>query len=177
MSHRLSFQPDTQAAKALLAWHAELEPGPRARLRRASTPTDVVFEPKFHELLHHLADLHPELDRADRREALAAVAGLASRVREHVPGRSLAGQLGVPAARKGGAAQPPLSPLRFRRLLTLDRLEDRYLALGRVIRRLDGRVNLLSLADSVLSWNDHTRQQWAYDYYQPSAAAQENEET
>jgi len=175
MSQRLS----PQARQVLLDWYRQLqdEPGPRARLRRASTPTDVMFEPKFHELFHRLVALQPGLDRSDQREALAAVAGLASRVREHVPGRSFAGQLGAPAERKGGAAQAPLSPLRFRRLLALNGLEDRYLALGRVLRLLDGRVNLLSLADSVLSWNDQTRQQWAYDYYQPSAAAQDNEET
>ncbi|HEY2737734.1 MAG TPA: type I-E CRISPR-associated protein Cse2/CasB, partial [Thermoanaerobaculia bacterium] len=130
MSDRLSFRHDPQARQALLDWHRQLqdEPGPRARLRRASTPTEVVFEPKFHELFHRLAALHPELDRADKREALAAVAGLASRVREHVPGRSIAGQLGAPAARKGGAAQAPLSALRFRRLLTLVDLEERYTA-------------------------------------------------
>src|SRR6266545_756311 len=166
MSHRLS----PQARQALLDWHRDLleEPGPRARLRRASTPTDVVFEPKYHELYHRLVALHPDFERAEKREALAAVAGLAARVRQHVPGRSVAGQLGAPAARKGGAAQAPLSPLRFRRLLTLDGLEERYIALGRVLHLLDGRVNLVSLADSVLSWDAGTRQQWAYDYYQPS---------
>lgn len=177
MSDRLSFWHDPQDRRVLLDWHGELqnEPGPRARLRRAATPTEVVFEPKFHELFHRLAALHPELDRAEKREALAAVAGLAARVREHVPGRSFAGQLGAPAARKGGAAQAPLSPLRFRRLLTVDGLEERYAALGRVLHLLEGRVNLLSLADSVLYWDPNTRQQWAYDYYQPPAPALEHE--
>lgn len=175
MIDRLSFQHDPQARQALIDWHRGLqeEPGPRARLRRASTPTEVVFEPKFHELFHRLAVLYPDLDRADRREALAAVAGLVSRVREHVPGRSIGRQLGAPAERKGGAAQAPLSPLRFRRLLTLEDLGERYTALSRVIRLLDGKVNLLSLADSVLNWSPSVRQQWAYDYYQPSSAAAE----
>jgi CRISPR system Cascade subunit CasB len=113
--------------------------------------------------------LRPELRSDDPRvrRNLAALAGLAARVREHIAGMPLARQMGTSGARQG-AAKPAVSEHRFRRLLTTASLEDRYAQLSRVIHLLGDRVDLLSLADAIYDWDDDPdlRQHWAYDYYQ-----------
>lgn len=168
MTRSLSFLKDP-AREKLLRWHESLKEdrGARARLRRAPTPLEVVFEPAFYRLLSSLAPAL-DLDAASEREALAAVAGLAARVEEHLPDASLATQMGRPREKRQGAA--PVSELRFRRLLTLDDPVERFSHLSRIVDLLDRRLNLLSLADAAYRWGPTTRQQWAYDYYQAAPA-------
>ena len=165
------------AGRTLVDWFHQLDEnrGARARLRRAVRPADAVFEPSFHLLLHRV--LPPAAaERPDVQLALAAVAGLVARVQEHIEGRSLAEQMGEPRA-----GRTPVSEARLRRLLALaDRdLEERYRQLARLLPLLDGRVDVRELADAAATWNLHTRQRWAYDYYQaaqgptPRAASEE----
>jgi len=164
MSRSLSFQKGP-AGEKLLAWHRGLKEhdrGGRARLRRASSPAEVAYEPAYHHLLRALVpDLEP--DDVPLRAALAAVAGLAARVEEHVASAKLATQMGTPADKRAGS--PPVSEPRFRRLLTLDDPAERFSHLARIVDLLGRRVNLLSLADAAYRWDATTRQQWAYDYY------------
>lgn len=173
---RRSFsRPDHEArGKALREWHEGLadNKGARARLRRAASPDQVVFEPEFHQLLAKLRNLQPSLrvDDPKVRLRLAALAGLAARVRKDTQDVPLARQMGTSGARKS-AAGPAVSESRFRRLLTAPTLDDRYSQLSRVIQLLDKQVNLLSLADALYDWDDDPdlRQQWAYDYYDQAA--------
>jgi CRISPR system Cascade subunit CasB len=170
---RRSFsRPDHEArGQALRAWHAGLEnnKGARARLRRAASPSEVVFEPELHQLLGKLRDVQPSLrvDDPKVRLNLAALVGLAARVKEDTKGVSLARQMGTSGARKSSAG-PALSESRFRRLLTAASLDDRYSQLSRAIHLLGGSVDLLSLADALVDWDDDPdlRQHWAYEYYQ-----------
>src|ERR1700688_1150113 len=119
--------------RALLEWPASLEHdrGSRARLRHTASPEEVAFEPSFHRLLARLRPAFHVDDPTVRRN-LAAVAGLAARVREHAAGVPLARQMGTSGTR-GSARGPAVSELRFRRLLTATSLEDRYGQLSRVI--------------------------------------------
>lgn len=165
-------RPDYETRGQILRdWHAALEKhkGARARLRRAASPAEVVFEPEFHQLLGKLRDLQPRMRVDDPKVQLnlAALAGLAARVREHTANLPLARQMGTSGARKSSAG-PAVSELRFRRLLTTASLDDRYYQLSRVIHLLGNRVDLLSLADAVYDWDDDPdlRQRWAYEYYQ-----------
>jgi CRISPR system Cascade subunit CasB len=154
--------------KALCEWHESLENdrGSRARLRRAASPDEVIFEPSFHQLLTKLRPVLRVDDPRVRRD-LAALAGLAARVREHTGGIALARQMGTSGARRSSSG-PAVSEQRFRRLLTTASLDARYAQLSRVIHLLGGKVDLLSLADAVCDWDadPDLRQQWAYDYYQ-----------
>ncbi len=175
---RGSFTKHEARGAALLGWYASLaeDRGARARLRRAATPDEVIFEPAFHRLLRSLERAEPPLFLMgrERRRALAALAGLAARVREHAPApqaavasaSALARQMGTAGARNSSAG-PAVSEQRFRRLLTTSHLDDRFFQLARVSHLLGDRIDLLSLADGVFDWDDDPdlRQRWAYDYY------------
>lgn len=160
------FQPSDKSGSVLISWWKGLESdkGERAALRRAANPTEVVFSPVYHHLLNRLLPLGGPV----RREALAAVAGLAAHVKVNAENAvSLALQMATPKSAGSGAR---VSGLRFRRLLTVSEREELYPLLIRVIRLLDGNVNLLSLANAVYWWNENTRKQWAYDYYSAAPA-------
>lgn len=167
---RLYFQKHdgapTALGQALLEWHAGLEDDrqTRARLQRAADPAAVSWEPGFYGFLARMKPFF-DVESPEVRQTLAALAGLAARVRVHVPGIPLPVEMSQPQEK------PRVSELRFRRLLALDSLDERYDQLARVIDLLDRRVNLCSLADAVVYWSRDTglRQRWAYDYFKESA--------
>jgi len=151
-----------ESADILRDWWKGLEEdrGERAVLRRAPRPTDVVFSPAYHRLLNHLRgkDYHVN------REALAAVAGLLARVTDDTGNnKTFAEEMASPRSKDTDGAR--VKDLRFRRLLTVTVRDELYPMLIRVVRLLDNRVNLISMADSVYWWNENTRKEWAYDYY------------
>ena len=149
------------SADILCSWWQWLEQhrGERAVLRRASSPTEVVFSPAYHHLLGQLQ----QQEYTVSRDALAAVVGLASHVKGDVgTDKSIAQLMASPRLSGGGAK---VSGLRFRRLLAVTERDELYPLLIRVIRLLDSKVNLVSLANSAYWWNEITRKQWAYDYY------------
>lgn len=157
------FVEGDDSSKVLLAWWADLQerPGDRAALRRSSNPVEVVFCPAFHSLLGDLRSAGYPLG-SDGAAGLAVVSGLAAHVREVSAEGSLARQMAAPRAAGTGAR---LSGLRFRRLLAIPSREELFPALVRVIRLLDGRIDLPDLARSSFWWGDHTRKRWAYEYY------------
>jgi len=155
------FRAGDDSATILCSWWERLEQGKgeRAVLRRASSPTEVVFSPAY----HHLLDQLQKQEYTISREALASVAGLASHVKGNIgTDKRIAQLMARPRAGGGGAK---VSGLRFRRLLAVTERDELYPLLIRVIRLLDGKVNLVSLANSAYWWNEITRKQWAYDYY------------
>jgi CRISPR system Cascade subunit CasB len=117
----------------------------------------VMFVPAYHRL-HAAVAPHGWTDRL----GVAAIVGLASLVKEDLSAVSLARQM---AQAKPGGDRARISGLRFRRLLKHANREELFPALGRVVRALDGRVNLADLAESAYWWNERTRQRWAFDYY------------
>jgi CRISPR system Cascade subunit CasB len=66
---------------------------------------------------------------------------------------------------KSGSTNARVSGLRFRRLLKVQNNSDLFEPLIRVVRMLDGNVNISSLANSIYWWNDFTRKDWAFAYY------------
>lgn len=142
----------------LLNWWHKLENdrGSRAELRRAKLPDEIVFCPAYHRLYAELK--WPEKDR----KKLTAIAGLAAHVKENDSAQKLAQQM---AAQKNGN-NPLVSSLRFRRILAIDNLDELYVSMIRVIRMLNGRVNLLDMAVSVYWWNNKTKKEWAYSYFE-----------
>lgn len=160
MSNQLSknlFKPGSKSAAILHVWWKDLEDnkGERARLRRAPSPTEVAFSPAYHRLFNQLPSIS--------RESLEAVAGLISHVREDTgSSKKFAQQMG---AKKTGSDNAIVSGLRFRRILAISDRNTLYPMMLRVIHLLGGKVNLLSLAESVYWWDERTWKDWAYEYY------------
>ena len=155
---------DDESYTILVKWWQELENdrGSRALLRRASSSTEVVFSPAYHRLLNQLQQKNYTV----YREALAVAAGLAAHVKDVALDRNLAQQMA--ASTDGDKAK--VSGLRFRRLLAVEQREELYPLMIRLIRLLDGRVNLMSLANAVYWWNEKVRKDWAYAYYETAPA-------
>lgn len=82
-------------------------------------------------------------------------------MKSHVGGASIAQQIAAPkspgvALESVGCAFAGSSP---------SGREESYPLLIRIVRLLDGRVNLVSLANAAFWWNERTKRDWAYDYY------------
>jgi CRISPR system Cascade subunit CasB len=159
MTEHLSFDDDPPRT-ILLRWWEDLQEraGDRATLRRCRTPTEVVFEPPYHELYRQLTD-HAYVHEDD----LATVAGLAVRVDENATDKPLGQQMAAP---RGAGGRPVLTPARFRRLLDLEDRERVFSSAIRVVDLLDGTLNLPDLATTVYWWNDRAKKHLAYDYYE-----------
>jgi CRISPR system Cascade subunit CasB len=160
------FMEGDESSEILVSWWQALEDdrGKRANLRRAAGPSEVAFESSFHNLLARLRGQGYAVGR-EGTIALAAIAGLAAHVRSHIGGASIAQQMATPKSR---GASAPVSGLRFRRLLAVSDRDELYPLLVRLVRLLDGRVNIVSLANSAFWWNERTKREWAYDYYATS---------
>ena len=123
-----------------------------ARIRRAATPTEVLLEP---EALRLVARLPFSPEKA------AVLAGVLAFVRE-TEDRSVAGAIGRSSLDDEQSAA--MSEGRFRRLLQSSdgELMD---AMRRLVRLRKGCANVINLSNSVLYWNEQTKQRWIFDYY------------
>ena len=155
----ISFTNNPDARSALVEWWGGLERarGARAALRRCRSAQEIAFVPAFHRLRHDLSRIAP-VDA----EKLAVVAGILSHVRKNDYSLRFAQQM---ATSKDGGDRARVSGLRFRRLLKIEGRDDLYGAIVRIVRLLDGSVNIASLADGVYWWNERTKNNWAFDYY------------
>jgi len=161
----LDFKNGSPEMQALAVWWKALDDnrGDRAELRRCSTLMEVVFTPAYHRLRFAILKHGIVNDNA-----LALVAGLASRVKRDLPENTLAEQMAMGKA--DGAAR--VSGLRFRRLLKIKEPDGLFNAMGRIVALLGGAVNLQNLVNGVYFWNDRTRKQWAFEYYSKSPSEQ-----
>lgn len=155
----ISFMNNPDTRTILIEWWAGLDHarGDRAALRRCRSTQEVAFVPAFHRLRQNLSRIAP-LDA----EKLAVVAGILSHVKKNDPSLRFAQQMATP---REGSDRARVSGLRFRRLLKVEDHEDLYGAVIRAIRLLDGSLNIASLADGVYWWNEKTKNNWAFDYY------------
>ncbi|MHB1203300.1 MAG: type I-E CRISPR-associated protein Cse2/CasB [Acidithiobacillus sp.] len=162
-------KPDHPSYAVLRTWWQGLEQdrGERAALRRAGTLTAVMLSPAFHRLLRELRQGGCGMAES-RYPKLAAIAGLAARVKAEAP-RPLANRMGSP---KPGGNAPVVAELRMRNLLACDDLETLYTLMRRALSLLDDQVNLADMAAVVWHWSpmdekrpNDPRRQMAYDYY------------
>lgn len=152
----------TAIGRELLSWWGGLDDdrAGRAILRRAASPTQIALTAPYQRLFRRLqttADIHP-LDC----ERLAALVGLLAHV-ETNESRSI--PRAMSECEQG--ERPPVSELRFLRLLDSPDIETLFTGLRRVLPLMKHQADILALADGVSFWGDSVKKQWAYDYRWP----------
>jgi CRISPR type I-E-associated protein CasB/Cse2 len=120
-------------------------------------------------------------DNDPRLIAAVSLARVLAHIKEHtiIPPLRAAGWKAFPDdRRKSDVAEerPRLSEARFRRLIETGPGEEQVVAFVRLVRLLDGHVNVSAIAADFLDWSqpvrrDRVRQRWAFDYYAAGAAA------
>ena len=136
--------------------------GPRraalARLRRSTTPLEVIQEPEALRLIQRLPGENPD--------RVAILAGVLALVRESDA---------MPVARAIGRrelddeASAPMSEVRFRRLLQADDAELME-SMRRLVRLAGRKVNVHGLSSAILGWGDSVKKKWIFEYYNVSEA-------
>lgn len=139
-----------------------------AELRRAENLTAIMLNRAYQYLAQFLGKYDGE--------GLALAAGILAHVKTDAGDRlSLARRMGTP---KVNSNDPCVSPLRFERLQTTHDAEEFLVTAVRLIKMLDGTLDVQKLADDSLVWAketlnedrpyklaDQLRVQWATDYY------------
>jgi CRISPR system Cascade subunit CasB len=163
MEQKISLKfTDPEKKDELLKWWNSLDilRADRAELRRCHSPLNVVFTPTYHRLRGALAKYGPV-----KEEDLAVVAGVLSHVKTYNPG-SFPVQMASPGSVDSKKAK--VSGLRFRRLLKIDGddPDKLYASMIRVVHLLSDDVDIPSLANSIYWWNELTKKEWAFAYYE-----------
>lgn len=149
-------------------WKQHVEPRERsgaralaARLNRANA-IEALSEPAVHELLR---DLGWDGRTPWQVRALLRLVRVLPMVREHTQATL--------AQRLGAGDTPPMSALRFQRLLRADD-EELVTALRRALPMVDRRCNVEALGRDLIDWSapdDHVRTRWCFDYFGATAPA------
>jgi CRISPR system Cascade subunit CasB len=144
--------------EALFQWWRGLaeRKGDRATLRRCATPLEVALEPAYQTLYGRLNTRFEKLN-ADR---LAAIVGLLSHVKND-------DATNTPPKTFSQGEQPVLSPLRFRRLLESQGMDELYPIVRRALPLVGYTINVRALAQDVYYWGERTKKAWAYGYQWP----------
>ncbi len=124
-----------------------------ARIRRASTPLDVILEPEALRLIVRLQTFAPE--------RVAVLAGVLAHVRQS-PATPLPRAVGRRDFNDEHSAA--MAQGRFRRLLqaeTHEMLEQ----MRRAVKMSKGEANVQHLAAGILYWGDAVKQRWIFEYY------------
>ena len=172
----------TEEARTAVQWWRDLQPyfsdgsrNPRAdraalaRLRRADLLTAMQDQETF-ALFAALGRRHDyELPK------VALCAGVLASVREDRADQHPARTLGPPSM--DAVEQAAMKPLRFRRLIEADTLEERLLMLRRVVQLAAHKLNVRELAAACLDWSERRCQRWIFEYYNAGFAAPATEPT
>jgi CRISPR system Cascade subunit CasB len=156
---------ETNTEQALSVWRKwwsllQQDRGGRAELARCGTVTEAAFCAPFHLLRRMKGNPVAEIEL----KTLGLIAAVLSHVDTDDPScGSLAKQM---ASSQGDKAV--VSDARFRQILRSDtsELDERLVALIRVLRQLGGRVSVDRLATDLSWWNERTKRHWALDYYE-----------
>lgn len=160
----------TALGRVLVTWWEGLEEdrASRAILRRLSSPTLVTFSAPYQRLYQRLlAAGWPADARPQQNDRLAGIVGLLAHVKKNELG-SITDAMSRPAE---GGDRPPVSELRFLRLLDAPDIEALYTGLRRVLPLMSHEIDVLALADDFLYWGDAVKKRWAYGYHWPEKTA------
>jgi CRISPR system Cascade subunit CasB len=149
-------------------------PGALARLRRAATPIDALEEPTVFDFYKKLGFGRDEVER--RLPRVAAAAAVLAYIRSDAePGSGYRRRF---AEMLGQGERPPMSPLRFKRLLAANEDQDIMIAFRRAVMLVGARnINVGDVAASILDWSERRRMRWAFDYYGAGIAAPKDNDT
>jgi len=154
-------------AADVFQWWEEMQPdqqgggpnrrGERAELKRCKTLEEILLVPRFQILRR-------KLQAAGRGylPAAATMAGVLAHVEENQEQYSFAQWLALPKAKDTG---PRLSELRFRRLMRAKSHDELFIDLIRVLPLAGNTAPVKDLARDISRWNDYTRRQWVFDYF------------
>lgn len=162
----IQFNKDSGIGNVLLHWWQGLENdrASRAILRRASSITAVSLTSPYQRLYRRLlAAGWPEKAAPYQNDHLAAVAGLLAHVKQN-DGRAPAKAM---SQKDPGQDRPPVSQLRFMRLLESPDLDALFIGLRRALPLAKHSVDVLALANDVVHWGDAVKKRWAYSYEWP----------
>lgn len=130
----------------ILTWWNSLEhdSGLRAELRRAESPSDVIFTDGFRVLFKKMK----ETKWANEKYiiALATVAGVLSIVKVNDSSKLFAEQCAQ------GSEHPVVSEMRFSALQKSRNIDELFTRMRRIIHQLGETANILSLADDIFHW-------------------------
>lgn len=161
------FTRDNGIGRVLLDWWEKLntDRAARAVLRRAPSVTAVAFAPPYQRLYRRLCGAG-WIERTDpsHNDSLAAAIGLIAHVEQDDVRRSPARAM---SQGDEDAGRPPVSELRFRRLLESPDLDALFTGLRRAMPLMNHRVDVLELTNDVVHWDDAVKKRWAYEYDWP----------
>ena len=164
--------PIDHAASAALGWWRDLQPddvrqrpGDRAslaRLRRCAVVVEAMQDRAALALFQRLGATHP-----DDLSAVGLVAAVLAHVRVDGallrPRLTVARQVGPDSLDKPETAL--FKPLRFRRLIEAEGLDERLTAFRRLVAQAGGQLHVRDLAGALLHWSEHRSRRWIYDYW------------
>lgn len=131
--------------------------GDGAELRRCHDLNEVFFCPAFHQLYQSLRG-----DGPVKKEALALIAVSLAYVRNNEARDSFAAQMGD----EKSVGTPQVSEIRFKKLVRSESHHELFSPVIRIIRMLDGAVNIDDLVSKLYYWNDKSRQKMTFEYYE-----------
>jgi CRISPR system Cascade subunit CasB len=169
--------------------------GDRAKLKRCVSIEDLEIESASNLLVEHLSrdawaknsHLKSWLQKNDYA-ALFLIAGVLAHVKiNSADGKSLAWHVGKATTPKD--ALPPMSELRFKRMLRARDIKDFYRQVRRAVQLAKGNVDAVVLADDLLAWcyeqsldtraskpSNSLKFRWARDYYLTAKEDRDSEE-
>lgn len=167
------FLKEAETREKLRSWWTSLERsrGDRARLRRAEQPDDILLTEPFFRFLEQVPE---EWARPEAMLSSAMVAAALSHVKDSRDDETFATQLAMPNL---GGKRARMSELRFQQLQKSRDPEEFFRRLLRAIHLAESKVNILSLAESILHWMNEYRYgadrepqrriavRWATEYY------------
>jgi CRISPR system Cascade subunit CasB len=169
--HYLTFSNpnDPGARDVLIDWWKELDTnrGDRAQLRRCHSPLEVAFTPVYHRLR---ITLMKHGVGNDEKLKIALIAGILSHLKKDTSKESFTRpfpeQMAVPSKSDGKKAR--VNNFRFQRLLKIkdDDRDKLYETLIRIVHLIDYEVDIPSLANGIYWWNERTKKEWAFAYYE-----------
>lgn len=163
------FSRDNVFGKTLLKWWQDLvdDRASRAILRRAPTVTALTLSAPYQRLFRRFQAIGWNADSvAWRNDRFAAIVGLLAHVSEDRPGAPAKAMSYKPP----GEDRPPVSELRFTRLLESPDIDSLFVGLRRTLPLMEHRIDVIALADDILHWGDDRKKRWAYAYEWPARA-------
>ncbi len=139
---------------------------PLAALRRCKTLEEIIFTPQYQKLYRQLGDkkIVQEGNTWRNREGIAAVAGILAHVKKTSEVKTVAEHFAQ--TKEDGGKTPLVSESRFMRLVKIKSHAELYPALIRLIHLAGDSAPLTDLIKSVYWWNDKTRREWTFGYFE-----------